>query len=212
MWRDPQKCSPLPPRRSFLTLPPLISPPTHPCVTTDPNECLRRVLAKALEVDGVRRGLHEALKALAKGSRDAQGNVPIGGARLAILAKSATEKEEGKQIQKLVKALAIEKNCILVEIDQAEKLGEWCVAFLSLFSFSPLLPLCISHPSPFHVCAHPSSPPSPLSHTFKLFRCGLCKIDKDGKPRKVVPTSCAVITDYGEETRELKILLDSFGK
>ena len=121
----PTEVFPIPPRRSFFTLPPHFPPLTPSLLLTDPNECLRRVLAKALEVDGVRRGLHEALKALAKGSRDAQGNVPIGGARLAILAKSATEKEEGKQIQKLVKALAIEKNCILVEIDQAEKLGEW---------------------------------------------------------------------------------------
>eukprot|EP00386_Alphamonas_edax_P009817 GDKI01032160.1.p1 GENE.GDKI01032160.1~~GDKI01032160.1.p1 ORF type:complete len:156 (-),score=53.53 GDKI01032160.1:128-595(-) len=29
---------------------------------------------------------------------------------------------------------------------------------------------------------------------------GLCKIDKDGMPRKVVGASCVAVTDYGEET------------
>ena len=84
------------------------------------------MLAKALVVDGVRRGLHESLKALAKGTRDAAGNVPEGGARVAILAKSQVE-GDGKQLQKLVKALAQEKGCPLFEIDQALELGEWCV-------------------------------------------------------------------------------------
>jgi small subunit ribosomal protein S12e len=28
---------------------------------------------------------------------------------------------------------------------------------------------------------------------------GLCKIDKDGLPRKVVGSSCVVITDFGED-------------
>jgi len=37
---------------------------------------------------------------------------------------------------------------------------------------------------------------------------GLCKIDMDGQPRKVVSCSCAVITDYGEETAALAKLME----
>ena len=37
---------------------------------------------------------------------------------------------------------------------------------------------------------------------------GLHKLDLDGNPRKVVPCSCAVIKDFGEETDALKRLMD----
>ena len=116
----------------------------HPPPPADQNEALRRVLTKSLVVDGVRRGLHEAVKALAKATKGADGSIAAGGARLAILAADC---DEGAY-KKVVKALAAEKGVPLVEVPLAAQLGEWC---------------------------------------------GLCKIDRDGKPRKVVSTSCAVI-------------------
>ncbi|KAK2721942.1 small ribosomal subunit protein eS12-like [Artemia franciscana] len=37
---------------------------------------------------------------------------------------------------------------------------------------------------------------------------GLCKIDKEGKARKVVGCSCVVVKDWGEETQATQFLLD----
>ena len=38
--------------------------------------------------------------------------------------------------------------------------------------------------------------------------CGLAKLDDDGEVKKAVRTTCAVITEFGEETRALAILKD----
>jgi len=35
---------------------------------------------------------------------------------------------------------------------------------------------------------------------------GLCKIDKEGKPRKVVPCSCCVIRDYGKDSEAQDVI------
>ncbi|KAI8097321.1 40S ribosomal protein S12 [Halteromyces radiatus] len=39
---------------------------------------------------------------------------------------------------------------------------------------------------------------------------GLCKIDRDGNPRKVVACSCLAVTNYGEESEAMNVLLDYF--
>lgn len=42
--------------------------------------------------------------------------------------------------------------------------------------------------------------------------CGLAKLNDDGSVKKAVRTSCAVVTEFGEETRALAILLDFLQK
>ncbi|RKP08976.1 40S ribosomal protein S12, partial [Thamnocephalis sphaerospora] len=39
---------------------------------------------------------------------------------------------------------------------------------------------------------------------------GLCKIDREGNPRKVVGCSCAVVKSYGEESEAINVLLEHF--
>jgi len=37
--------------------------------------------------------------------------------------------------------------------------------------------------------------------------CGLCKIGPNGEATKIVSTSCAVVTEFGEDSRALSLLL-----
>jgi len=39
---------------------------------------------------------------------------------------------------------------------------------------------------------------------------GLCKIDKEGKARKVVGCSCVVVKDWGKETQAHDVLMEYF--
>ncbi|XP_045150102.1 40S ribosomal protein S12-like [Echinops telfairi] len=40
---------------------------------------------------------------------------------------------------------------------------------------------------------------------------GLCKIDQEGKPRKVVGCSCVVVKDYGKES-QAKVVIEEYFK
>jgi len=39
---------------------------------------------------------------------------------------------------------------------------------------------------------------------------GLCKIDREGKPRKIVPCSCVVVKNYGQDSEALSVLTEYF--
>lgn len=39
---------------------------------------------------------------------------------------------------------------------------------------------------------------------------GLCQIDNEGLPRKVVSCSCVVVKDFGEDTEALRVLMEHF--
>mmetsp|Transcript_91883 Transcript_91883/g.233649 ORF Transcript_91883/g.233649 Transcript_91883/m.233649 type:complete len:141 (+) Transcript_91883:96-518(+) len=41
---------------------------------------------------------------------------------------------------------------------------------------------------------------------------GLCKIDKDGQPRKVVGASCVCVTEFGEEGQAYDYMMNYLGK
>ncbi len=121
------------------------------------EEAVKRVIRASMVVDGLRRGLHECAKALAKAGKAADGSRPVGGARLCLLAADCDE----PAYVKLVKALCAEKEVPIREIPEASQLGQMV---------------------------------------------GLCKLDKEGNPRKVVSTSVAVITDFGAHSKALKVL------
>merc|ERR1719364_119588 len=62
------------------------------------------------------------------------------------------------------------------------------------------------------LCAEHAVPLVEVSDNKELGQwAGLCKVDKDGNPRKVVGASCVCITDYGEESAGLTFLQAHLG-
>ena len=113
------------------------------------SDALQLVLKKALVHDGLKRGLHEAAKALDR---------CVG--RLCLLANDCDE----PSYSKLVRALCTERNVPLFIVSSKMKLGEWS---------------------------------------------GLCRINEEGEAVNIVGCSCAVITEFGEDTRALEMVLDA---
>lgn len=111
------------------------------------NGAVRGVLKRALQVDGVIRGLHEVAK-----------HIEACKAQVVFLAESCNE----ATYKKLIQGLCLEKNVPVVDVPDNKSLGEWA---------------------------------------------GLCKIDKDGLPRKVVGTSCVAVVDFGEEGEAYNYLM-----
>jgi small subunit ribosomal protein S12e len=115
-------------------------------------DALKEVLQKAMIHGGLKKGLHEAAKALDRRA-----------ARLCCLAKDC----ENEEYKKLIKALCAEGEVHVIMVESGKELGAWC---------------------------------------------GLAKLEEDGSVKKAVRTSCAVVTDFGEETRALTVLLDFLQK
>ena len=112
----------------------------------DVNTAVKLVLKKALQHDGLARGLHEGARAIEKGW-----------AQLCILADDT----DSPDYKKLIEALCAERNVNLISVPTKLQLGEIA---------------------------------------------GLCRIDSEGNAKNVVACSCAVVTDYGEESEGLSVL------
>mmetsp|Transcript_73920 Transcript_73920/g.130596 ORF Transcript_73920/g.130596 Transcript_73920/m.130596 type:complete len:140 (+) Transcript_73920:72-491(+) len=119
---------------------------------TDLNGAVKGVLKRALQVDGVIRGLHEVCK-----------YIEASKAQVVFLAESCNE----ATYKKLIQALCTEKNIPMIDVPDNKSLGEWA---------------------------------------------GLCKIDKDGLPRKVVGASCVCVVDFGEEGEAYNFMMNHLGK
>lgn len=133
---------------------------------------LQLVLKKSLAHDGLARGLHESAKAIEKHA-----------AQLCVLAEDCNQPD----YTKLVQALCSEHNVNLISVPSAKKLGEW--AGVSVFLVYPLLPFdSVSLYAVVSVFQFLRS-----GTHFALMFFQLCKIDSEGKARKVVGCSCVVV-------------------
>jgi small subunit ribosomal protein S12e len=163
----------------------------------DINTAVQMVLKKALAHDGLSRGLHEATRAIERGE-----------AQLCILADDCNSPD----YKKLIEALCAEHNVNLISVPENKQLGQMagvsraCCPVACPGRQPAPLPALLLHRAGV-VGTRCRAPLTPLTHPHPHpHPAQLCKIDAEGEARKVVGCSCAVITDYGEETQGLQVL------
>lgn len=154
---------------------PVASIPGEPM---DIMTALQLVLRKSLAYGGLGRGLHESAKVIEKNS-----------AQLCVLAEDCDQPD----YVKLVKALCGEHNVSLLTVPSAKTLGEW--AGVSLIDSK----LCYIFSFGVHRISHYCTDIHRLPCFFfcieliLVYLMQLCKIDSEGKARKVTGCSCVVV-------------------
>lgn len=185
----------------------------------DINTGVRLVLKKALQHDGLARGLHEGARAIEKGQVSRRrralqlcngpefgpyrGRHPLASclclqAQLCILA----EDTDSPDYKKLIEALCAEQNVNLISVPTKLQASKWphaCGRQLLQASTAYTCRLGVLHDG-----QSKSSVYAPCLQLGEM--AGLCRIDAEGNAQKVVACSCAVVTDYGEESQGLNVL------
>ena len=126
---------------------------------------------------------------LARGLRECAKALDKCQAHLCVLVETCSEAE----YIKLIEALCADHKINLIKVADPKLLGELLLGFASQF---------------FHIHIHNyrSRFPSFTTGTW----AGLCKIDKEGNPRKVVGCTCVVVKDYGVDSEGMHVLLEYF--
>ncbi|RZC50580.1 hypothetical protein C5167_019008 [Papaver somniferum] len=115
---------------------------------------------------------------LSKGLHEGAKVIEKHAAQLCVLAEDCNQVD----YVKLVKALCLDHNVKLITVPSAKTLGEWAGVW---WLFVGII----------------------LSYSLEEYGHGqLCKIDSEGKARKVVGCSMVVVKDYGEESEGLNIV------
>ncbi|GAB4821302.1 hypothetical protein N2152v2_008348 [Parachlorella kessleri] len=166
----------------------------------DINTAIQLVLKKALAHDGLARGLHEACRSVgAPAAADDGAGWPV--AILCVLwlvvgkdtlfQSALRDPAEGLQVVQ-----GLQRGAVAIERGQAQLciLADDC----NQPDYKKLIEALCAEQS-VNLIAVPD--PKTLGQW-----AGLCKIDSEGEARKVVGCSCAVVTDYGEETEGLAVL------
>jgi small subunit ribosomal protein S12e len=113
-------------------------------------------------------------------------------------------------IRKVLKNAMVADGCIrgLHEVAKHIDAGKAQVVFLAESCNEPTYKKLVQG-----LCLEKNVPLIDVSDNKQLGEwAGLCKIDKDGLPRKVVGASCVCVTDFGEEGMAYNYMMKYLGK